>query len=64
MGVNLKEGLFNKLDLFINGKHELVLLNDFGKCYKRKSSIVKTEFKTYIDKIPINYCPICGRKLY
>ena len=64
-GYDKDKNLFVKLDLFINGINQLVLQQEISNNVKDVEVKEKevTKIKTYIDRIDILYCPMCGRQL-
>ena len=64
-GYDKDKNLLIRLDLFINGINQLVLQQEISNDIKDVEIKEKeiTKIKTYIDRIDIAYCPMCGRQL-
>lgn len=64
-GYDKDKNLLVRLDLFINGINQLVLQQEISNNIKDVQIKEKevTKIKTYIDRIDITYCPMCGRRL-
>lgn len=64
-GYDKDKNLLIRLDLFINGVNQLVLQQEISndiKDVKNKEKEIN-KIKTYIDRIDILYCHMCGRQL-
>lgn len=64
-GYDKDKNLLIRLDLFINGVNQLVLQQEISNNIEDVKSKEKevTNIKTYIDRIDILYCPMCGKQL-